>query len=142
MKEKWILRHCDLDLWPKVTKFNRVRSSAISNHLAKTASKSVHPFGWNFVHKKCRTDRQTHTHTHTETNWSENITPPWFRGGVKKQKKNPFDLLCALRVAQSPSGEAQPYLPNVTPRVLRSVHAKFHVNWTKTVVAKGIQTDR
>ena len=37
------------------------------------------------------TDRQTyrHTHTHTDrqTNWSENITPPRFRGGVKR-----FDL--------------------------------------------------
>ena len=69
MKEKWILRHCDLDLWPKVTKFNRVRASAENNHLSKTASKSVYPFGWNFVHKKCRThrqsDRQTDTHTHT-----------------------------------------------------------------------------
>ena len=27
--------------------------------------------------------RHTHTHTHTQTNWSENITPPRFRGGVK-----------------------------------------------------------
>ena len=54
----------------------------------KTASKSVNPFGWNFVHKKRagHTDTQTdrHTHTHTQTNWSENITPPRFRGGVKK----------------------------------------------------------
>ena len=31
------------------------------------------------------THRQTdrHTHTHTQSNCSENITPPWFRGGVK-----------------------------------------------------------
>ena len=31
-----------------------------------------------------QTDRHTHTHTHTDTqtNWSENITPPRFRGGV------------------------------------------------------------
>ena len=82
MKKKLVLRHCDLDLWPKVTKFNRVRAGAISNHLAKTASKSVHPFGLNFVHKKCRTDTHTHTHTHTQTHWSENITPPRFRGGL------------------------------------------------------------
>ena len=86
MKKKWVLRHCDLDLWPKVTNFNRVWASAVSNHLAKTASKSVLPFGWKFVHKKCPTHRQTHTHRHTDTqtNWSENITPPRFRGGVTK----------------------------------------------------------
>ena len=70
---------CDLDLWPKVTKFNRVRASAGSNHLAKTSSKLVHPFGWNFFHKKCW--------THTQTNWSENITPLRFCGGVKKNKQ-------------------------------------------------------
>ena len=78
MKKKWVLRYCDLDLWPKVTKFNRVRASARSNHLAKTASKSVHLFGWNFVHKKT-----SDTQTDTQTNWSENITPPRYRGGVK-----------------------------------------------------------
>ena len=47
--------------------FNRVWASAISSHLAKTASKSVHPLGWNFVHKQSRTDRQTNRHTHTHT---------------------------------------------------------------------------
>ena len=79
-RKKWVLRHCDLDLWPKVTNFNRVRASELSNRLAKTASKSVHKFGWNFVHKK----RAGHTHrqTDTQTNCSENITPPRFRGGV------------------------------------------------------------
>ena len=45
-------------------------------------------------------------------------------------------------VAQNPSGEAQPYLPHVIRRVPRSVHAKFHADWTKTVGARGIQTDR
>ena len=40
------------------------------------------------------------------------------------------------------SGEAQPYLPHVTRRVPRSVHAKFHADWTKTVGARGIQTNR
>ena len=78
MKKKWVLRHCDLDLWPKVTKFNWLWASALSKRLAKTASKSVHPFGWNFVHKKNWTDTQTHT----QTNCSENITPPRFRGVV------------------------------------------------------------
>ena len=59
MKKKWVLCHCDLHLWPKVTKFNRVQVSAGSNHLAKTASKSVHLFRWNFVHKQSQTHRQT-----------------------------------------------------------------------------------
>ena len=61
MKIKWILSHCDLDLWPKVTNFNRVWASAVSNNLATTASKFVHPFRWNFVHKQ-------HTHTHRDFN--------------------------------------------------------------------------
>ena len=37
--------------------------SGISNRLAKTTSKSVNAFGWNFVHKKSRTHRQKHTQT-------------------------------------------------------------------------------
>ena len=45
-------------------------------------------------------------------------------------------------VAQSQSGDAQPYLPHVTRRVPMSVHAKFHADWTKTVGARGIQTNR
>ena len=45
-------------------------------------------------------------------------------------------------VAQSPSSEAQPYLPHVSRRVPRSVHAKFHADWTKTVGAIEIQTDK
>ena len=67
------------DLWPKVNNFNGVWTSVISSQLAKTASKLVHSFGWNFVHKK----RAGHTHTDTQTICSENITPPRFRGGVK-----------------------------------------------------------
>ena len=54
----------------------------------------------------------------------------------------PFDRLRGLRVAQSASGEAQPYLPHVTRRVPRSAHAKFHADWTKTVGARGIQTNK
>ena len=42
----------------------------------------------------------------------------------------------------APIGKAQPHLPHVTCRVPRSVHAKFHADWTKTVGARGIQTDR
>ena len=74
----------DLDLWPKVINFHRVWASAISNYLAKTASKLVHSFGWKFVHKKRagHTHTNTHRQTDTQTNWSENITPPRFRGGV------------------------------------------------------------
>ena len=75
-------------LWPKVTNFNRVWASALSNRLAKTAFKSMYPFGWNFVHKKRagHTHRQTDRQTDTQTNCSENITPPRFRGGIKKSK--------------------------------------------------------
>ena len=54
----------------------------------------------------------------------------------------PFDRLRASRVALSASGEAQPYLPHVTRRVPRSVHAKFHADWTKTVGDRGIQTNK
>ena len=46
----------------------------------QTASKMVQSFGWNFVHKK-RAGQ-----THTQTNWSNNITPPRFRGGVKTKR--------------------------------------------------------
>ena len=55
---RYIFCHSDLDLWHKVTNFNRVRGSAISNYLAKTAFKLVHSFGWNFVHR--------HTHNKTD----------------------------------------------------------------------------
>ena len=45
-------------------------------------------------------------------------------------------------LAQILSGEAQPYLPHITRRVPRSVHAKFHADWTKTVGASGIHTNK
>ena len=55
----------------------------------------------------------------------------------KKKKKNyPFDPVRALHVAHSPSGEAQPYLSHVTPR------CQVHADWTKTVGARGIQTNK
>ena len=38
-------------------------------------------------------------------------------------------------------GEAQTYLPHITPRVPRRVHAKFHGALTKTVGARGKHTD-
>ena len=62
---------------------------------------------------------------------------------IEMQKKNfyPFHRLRASRVAQRASGEAQPYLHHVTRWVQRSVHAKFHADWTKTVGARGIQTN-
>ena len=56
----YIFGHRDLDLWSKVTKFNRVRAKAISNQWAKTASKSVHSFGWNFG-SQAKPDRHTNT---------------------------------------------------------------------------------
>ena len=67
--KNWILRHCDLDLEPKVINFNMVQASAVRKYLAKTASKSMHPFGRNFVHwqTNTHTDRHTHTDTHTQT---------------------------------------------------------------------------
>ena len=41
-----------------------------------TASKSMHPFSWNFVHKKSgHTDRHTHTHRHTHTQTGVKILP-------------------------------------------------------------------
>ena len=46
----------------------------------------MHQFGWNFVHKKCRTHRQTDRHTDTQTNCSKNIIPPRFRGGVIRSR--------------------------------------------------------
>ena len=66
---------------------------------------------------------------------------------IEIQKKiffYPFDSKCALRVGQSARIEAQPYLclPHVSHRVPRSVHSKFHADWSKTVGAKGIHTDR
>ena len=91
----YIFGHRDLDLWPKVTNFNRVRASVVSSHLAKTASKSVHPFGWNFVHKN---PGHSHTQTDTQTNCSENITPPRFRGGVKKSSKLITRLHCLVQI--------------------------------------------
>ena len=48
-------------------------------------------------------------------------------------------FLYITRVAQSLSGEAQCYLPQVTPRVSRSVHAKFHADRTKTVVRSRLE---
>ena len=61
---------------------------------------------------------------------------------MQNKENYPFDRLRASRVAQSASGVAQPYLPHVTRRVPRSVHAKFHADRTKTVGARGIHTDR
>ena len=57
MDKKGIFRQSNLDLSSKFTIFNRVLASAVSNHLAKTASKSLYPF----------TDRQTHRYTDTQT---------------------------------------------------------------------------
>ena len=88
MKKTWVLRHYDLDLWPKVINFNRARTSVISNHLAKTASKSEHRSAGILFTRKLDTQTDRQTDTHTQTNCSENITPPRFRGGVINQSIN------------------------------------------------------
>ena len=67
---------CDLDLCPKVTNFNRVQASVISSRLAKKASKSV------LSYVRLEFCWQTYTHRDRQTNWSKNITPVHFRGGV------------------------------------------------------------
>ena len=54
----------------------------------------------------------------------------------------PFDLIRASRIVQSTSGGLKPSLPHVTPRVPRSVHAKFHADCSKTVGGRGIHTNR
>ena len=84
-----------------VTNFNWVRASVVWNRLAKTASKSVHPFGWNFVHKNIRTD--THTQTDTQTNCSENVTPPRFHGGVTMETIN-------IKITQTPPSVTIEYI--------------------------------
>ena len=81
----YIFGHRDLDIWPKVTKFNRVRASVISNHLAKTASKSVHPFGWNLFTRIPDTHTQTHRHT-DKLQWKYNPSKISLR--CKKKKKS------------------------------------------------------
>ena len=66
---------------------------------------------------------------------------------IEMQKKNcyPFDQIRASRLAQCASGKLQPYLPHVTSRVPRSVHAKFPKLWalvglTHTVTQTHRQT--
>ena len=82
MKKKRVLRHCDLDLWPKVTKFNRVRASAVRRK--QPFSKNRVQIGASVLLEFCSQEKlDTKTDTHTQTNCSENITPPRLRGGVK-----------------------------------------------------------
>ena len=50
-----------------------------------------------------------------------------------------FEFLASLPRA---SRFALAILPQVTRRVPRSVHAKFHADWSKTVGARGIHTHR
>ena len=78
--------NCELDLWPKVTNFNMVRGSLVSNHLAKIASKSVQPFDWNFYQSKAgQTHIQTNRHTY-KLQWKYN--PSMIAWRCKKTKKN------------------------------------------------------
>ena len=62
-----------------------------------------------------------------------------------KKCLNRLEMLWNARTNFTPlthyaSGEEQPYLTHVTPRVPRSFHSKFHADWTKTVSARGIHT--
>ena len=51
-----------------------------------------------------------------------------------------FALALLVRFASSGFAIRARYLPYDTPRVPRSVHAKFHADRTKTVGARGIHT--
>ena len=51
-----------------------------------------------------------------------------------------FTLALLDRFARSGFALCARYLPHVTPRVPRSVHAKVHADWSKTVGARGIHT--
>ena len=86
MKKKWVLRNCDLNLWLKVTKFNRVcaRKQPFSeNHVQIGTS----------VRLEFCSQEVPDTQTDTQTNCSENIPPQRFRGGVKKDDWN---SICCL----------------------------------------------
>ena len=83
-EKKRILCRGDLDLWPKITNFNRVWASVVSNHSVKTTSKSVHLFSWNFVHK---TDR--HIHRQAALQWKYNPSTILWRS-LKKTDKEPL----------------------------------------------------
>ena len=67
------------DLWSKVTNFNWVWTSAVSNNLAKIVSKSVHPLGWKFV----RIQSRTHT---DKLQWKYN--PPHIKKPLEWYHRN------------------------------------------------------
>ena len=50
-----------------------------------------------FCLQEFRTHRQTDRHTDTPTNCNENITPPRFRGGVKKERNELSEYIHAQR---------------------------------------------
>ena len=87
----------------KVANFNIIHASAVSSHLTKTASKWMHPFGWNLF-----TDRQTHTHTHMGTNCNENITPPRICEGVKSNCDPPM-LVHNVGIFDIPGGDGSQF---------------------------------
>ena len=60
---------------------------------------------------------------------------------MQKNCFTPMTDYAPSSVAQTLSGEAQPYLPYDTPRVPRSVHAKFYYDRIKTMGARGHMTD-
>ena len=66
-RKKWGLCHCDLDLSPKGTNFNRIRASAVKSR----PNRFIRSAGILFTSRSGQTDRQTDT----QANCSENITP-------------------------------------------------------------------
>ena len=64
---------------------------------------------------------------------------------IEMPKKNffyPYDRIRVKRRSTISERKALIYLPHFTRRVPRSVHAKFHADWTKTVGTRGIHPDK
>ena len=73
--------------------FNKFKTSVVSSLLVKTASKSVHSFGWNFVYK------QSHRLTHTDKQqWKYNPSTISYRC---KKRENKFPMRQWLHVFTS-----------------------------------------
>ena len=86
VKNGWCVTKCDFDLQTKTTHFNSVRAN-----VAKTASKSMHPFGWNFV--QLQTDSYTQRQAAVKI-----ITPPRFREDVITSVWIPHRSTCQYNV--------------------------------------------
>ena len=121
-RKKWVSRHCDHDLWPKVHNFKLDLSQCVNQPFNENCVQIGNALGWNFVHKKTvdtqtHTHTLTHTHTHTQTNCSENITLPRFRGGVKIVRLVP--LLSYLQTGRQAKVKQCPFTFNKGVIILR-----------------------